>query len=553
MHLAAGVYHWQTGRFNLDIGNPPLTGLVSALPVLVAHPETNWNHVPNCYGVAVDFLAANGPRTCWLVTLGSWACIPFSLLGGYICFCWATDLYGDAAGMTALTLWCFSPNTLAYGQMITGDMPATATGVTAAYFFWRWLDQPTLGRAFPAGVAMGFAELAKMVWVTLYAVLPILWIFWFVASLKRCHATSFISQFFQLAVILLVCLYVLGLGYAFEGMFRPLDSYHVGRLLLEGASESEQGDQSLAMRSLARIPVPLPRDYVEGIDSIVELSERPPASYVRRNWRDGGHWYYYLYAVLVKLPTGLLALGGLALFLTLCPTCQTLDWRAEFLLLAMSGVVLGFVSASGMLQTFRYVLPFLPYVIVWVSKTGRLLVGGRRSFAVAASAFLSWSILSGIYAYPHNLSYFNELAGGPVKGHAHLIGADADFGQDFLFLKRWLEQHPETSPLGLTWRHPLIEPRELGIEYIDVPSGLAYGRTYSQAQQYALGPQPGWYAVNVNALRGRSGGYAYFFCFKPVGHAGYSIAIYHITREDANRVRKDLGLPPLLAESEFQR
>jgi hypothetical protein len=39
--------------------------------------------------------------------------------------------------------------------------------------------------------------------------------------------------------------------------------------------------------------------------------------------------------------------------------------------------------------------------------------------------------------------------------------------------------------------------------------------------------------------------YGYFRHFRPVGRAGYSIYIYHIDRDEANRVRRELGLPEL--------
>ena len=37
----------------------------------------------------------------------------------------------------------------------------------------------------------------------------------------------------------------------------------------------------------------------------------------------------------------------------------------------------------------------------------------------------------------------------------------------------------------------------------------------------------------------------YFLHFQPVAMAGYSIYIYHITLDEANRVRKEFGLPEL--------
>ena len=82
--------------------------------------------------------------------------------------------------------------------------------------------------------------------------------------------------------------------------------------------------------------------------------------------------------------------------------------------------------------------------------------------------------------------------------------------------------------------------------------------------QEVLGPQPGWYAIDVcfllggdplSAADGRGGwdepskihGYdlSYFLRFEPVGRAGCTIKIYYITLDEANRVRAEMGMPPL--------
>ncbi len=546
MHLAAGIYHWHTGRFDLDRGNPPLTGLVSALPILAAAPKTDWSRVPAPFAFAVDFLEANGFRTCWLVTLGSWACIPFSLLGAYICFRWATELYGEASGLMALALWCLSPNTIAYGQLITGDMPATATGVAATYFFWKWLRQPQFNRAIVAGLFMGLAELAKFVWLMLYGLWPLLWLVWYFTSRRQPGTPRLFSQTTQLGLIVLLGLYVTNLGYAFDGTGEKLGRYHVGQLVIDFCMNAPDGEQVSSDSALARLPVPLPAEYVAGIGEILIVSERTVVTFLRRERREGGYWYYYIYAILVKLPLGMLVLGAVAAVLTVVLWRRDTDLSSDFVLLATSATVIGFVSMSGVLQTFRYVLPFLPYFIIWTSKTARVFAERRRWLIRIVSGLFVWTILSGLSTYPHCLGYFSEVAGGPAKGSAHLIGADSDFGQDFLFLKRWLARHPEASPLGMTWRHPLLDPKHLDIDHIDVPPGVASGRNYSLGQLLELGPQPGWYAINVGALRGGGGAYAYFHRFEPVGHAGYSILIYHISADEANRVRKQLGLPKLL-------
>ncbi len=175
-HLAAGIRRWQEGAFDVNRGNPPLAGSVAALPVLLVNPNVDWSSVPDIFAAGHDFLAANGLRSLWLITLGRWACIPFSLLGGYLCYRWSRDLYGAPAGLLSLTLWCFSPSVLAHGPLVTGDMAATAVGALAFYLFWRCLRRPSLGGAALAGLVLGLAELTKYVWLILYLLWPLMWL-----------------------------------------------------------------------------------------------------------------------------------------------------------------------------------------------------------------------------------------------------------------------------------------------------------------------------------------------------------------------------------------
>jgi hypothetical protein len=45
---------------------------------------------------------------------------------------------------------------------------------------------------------------------------------------------------------------------------------------------------------------------------------------------------------------------------------------------------------------------------------------------------------STLASYPHQLSYFNELAGGPQNGSKHLLGSNLDWGQDLIFAEEVL-------------------------------------------------------------------------------------------------------------------
>ena len=67
------------------------------------------------------------------------------------------------------------------------------------------------------------------------------------------------------------------------------------------------------------------------------------------------------------------------------------------------------------------------------------------------------------------------------------------------------------------------------------------------------GPKPGWYGLSVNQIYDRNCQYHYFQQLSPVEMVGYSIYIYHITEDEANHVRRELGLPQVTEASEREK
>ena len=183
-HLPAGISIWHFGRFDLYRVNPPLVKLVASLPVVLAQPKTDWSRFddrPSArpeWAIGKEFTSINGDQAFWYFTLARWACIPFSLLGGVICFRWASELYGPVAGLLSLSLWCFGPTVLGNAAMITPDVAAASLGVASTYAFWHWLQKPDWSRTLLAGGMLGLAELTKTTWLVLYGVWPVLWLVW---------------------------------------------------------------------------------------------------------------------------------------------------------------------------------------------------------------------------------------------------------------------------------------------------------------------------------------------------------------------------------------
>lgn len=179
----------------------------------------------------------------------------------------------------------------------------------------------------------------------------------------------------------------------------------------------------------------------------------------------------------------------------------------------------------------------------------------RWSVAFCLTRFIA----SSLWIAPHQLSYFNELVGGPDGGRFHLNDSNIDWGQNLPALKRWYDAHPEARPLHLAY-FGMLDPRMMGIEYALPPKGPTAPGDWQREDQQHLGPQPGWHAINVCTLHGlyftlpngRGGEeyigeqyFSYFQRFRPVAKAGQSIFIYHVMHDEVYRVRNELGIKPL--------
>ncbi|NQT12614.1 MAG: hypothetical protein HQ582_07695, partial [Planctomycetes bacterium] len=233
-HMAATVYFWHTLRFDVFHVNPPLTRMVTGLPVSLCRPDHDWyfyssrpqDRSERALGTA--FLKANSPRRMrWCFALARWSLIPILLLGGYLGYRLSCETYGGAAARVFLTLWCFSPLLLSWGATICPDAAAAALGLVAVYTFRGWLHKPNWTRAAVAGVCLGLLPLTKLTWVIAFGLWPVIWCLWAAPVwLSRADKHSLPRPPLRhSAAILVIALYVLNIGYFVDGTCRPLGEY----------------------------------------------------------------------------------------------------------------------------------------------------------------------------------------------------------------------------------------------------------------------------------------------------------------------------------------
>ena len=589
-HLPAGLSHWELGDYRLFRVNPPLVRMVAALPVWLIGAETDWTRLHAViasnskqrvdFDVGRDFITANGERAFWLYTFARWACIPFVSLGGWVIWRWSSRLYGERSGLIGVVIWTFSPMVLGHGQLITPDVAAGSLGALVFYLFWRWVNEPLWAMAYGVGLSLGLTALTKSTWIIAPGLMMMLWIASIV--MQRRLKLEWIGQ---AAFLLAVAWLVFVIGYTGDGLFKPLGEYRFQSQAFRGdpqqsvnvgeESKAVPGVNRFAESFLGRLPVPLPEQFILGVDVQKSNFESTTLSYLRGELRRGGWWYYYLYGVVVKSTVGVLVLlvgvtilrliGYRRLSLResgadpLLSRSERRRWLDEcFVLVPMLAVLFMVSSQTGINKHLRYLLPAYPFAIIWISQIGHLieLSSGRfRHWAsVLTTGLLASSILSSLWIYPHSMSYFNEIAGGPRRGDDHLINSNVDWGQDLFFLKDKMKQHGWDRVGMVYWGR--YDARLAGVDF-DLPPNLSIADLSGQSEQAPVVPSPGIYAISINQLRGyrfvapngegglQQGlpdGYQYFQRWKPIGTVGYSMRLFEISEEDIRLLEEELGL-----------
>src|SRR5262249_2943996 len=145
VHISAGYSYWQTRDFRMNPEHPPLAKLLAALPLLVLEPKLDtsgkdWSAASE-YPFGFSFLYGNDADS--ILFWGRFPMIALAALGGLITFFFARDLFGPPAGVFATCLYCFCPNLLAHGMLITTDAPLSTFMLLTLYLFWRQPPHPT--------------------------------------------------------------------------------------------------------------------------------------------------------------------------------------------------------------------------------------------------------------------------------------------------------------------------------------------------------------------------------------------------------------------------
>ena len=531
VHVPSGCYYWKTGDFTLSGLNPPLLKLWSTLPVLgmnpklpiAGEPADRSLDFPWVFGTV--FMHRNWDRYDGMLRMARLPVMALSVLCGLVLFLWARRTFGTAPAMLALGLFAIEPNVLAHGRLATQDTGMMLAFLLTLTFLDGVIVRGGWWRAVLLGVFVGLACLVKYsgLVVALGAVAGVLVAVLLLRDFRFRLAVPGEKRFregprrriYRAGVVLLVigvvALMVVNLQYGFAGTFRLLQPDRM---------------KSAAMKRLANswagyVPVPLPRDYVSGLDGqqfSVEHGET--VNYLNGHWSAHGWWYYYLEAFLLKVPIPVLLLIGLgvaSLFLV-----REGRWPGAWPVAAACAVFWAMHSfGSNKNIGLRYMLPLFPVALMLAGRSVLLLKLDRprlKSAAAAALVFLAgWGLIETTRIHPHYLAYFNQLAGGPRGGARYLLDSNIDWGQDLKGLAEYLRKEGVKGPVYMGY-FGHVAPELYGIQSRQVTRGV--GGTVAVSLNYLCGMRYQYPAGHFKWLQKR----------KPVAIIGHTIYVYRTDR-----------------------
>lgn len=568
-HTAAAYSYITQFDYRLNPEHPPLVKDLSALPLLfsggIKFPTDTkaWqNDINGQWDQGRIFLYESGNDADKILFRMRLPIMALAILLGVLIFQWTKTRYGNSAALIALTLYSFSPTILAHSQFVTTDIGAALAFFASLISFITFLEQPTWKRATIAGIIFGIAQTAKFSLFLLtpfYATAALIWIIaasnGFVDSFKR--ALSLIPK---IAAIGFIGLAVIWLIYTPHIINYPVE---------KNLADAEAIIGGFSAKPLVELDYYLIRNrwlrpigqYLFGLIMITQRASGGNTQYFLGEISSQGSRLYFPLLYLLKEPIAYHLIAILALILALkkimiqrgASMRRILFWVGEHPAEFVFGFFVIFYWTYSVTQPLnigiRHILPTFPFLYVLIARQISDWLGGAitseprgwldiirnliRIYVmpipryIALAILLLWLAASSLGAFPHYLSYFNELRGGTTEGYKIATDSNYDWGQDLIRLKEWTEKN-------------LPANQRIALDYFGGGNPQYYFGKKFEPWWSSRGPAHGYFAISINGQMGAYGSigpgfsrtqqdsYEWLKPFRPVARAGTSIFIYKL-------------------------
>ncbi|MEO8190366.1 MAG: glycosyltransferase family 39 protein [Acidobacteriota bacterium] len=525
VHILAGYLQVFAKTAIVNIEHPPLMKELAGLALLAvpvsappAHVPlglafTSWGHAFLFEGPVSPDVIAGAARAPFLLVLAMLLAVVYAA---------AHARWGGAAALFAAALLAFDPNFVAHAGIVHTDLGAALAFVATVLAWDAAQRRRTAVRVVFAGVVLGLALATKFSAIYLGPILLLQGLLSLRGSTRTGHEA--VRLFGRLAAVAGTAFVVLIAVYsAASWRMDPADQRQIihEMVALRGAPRL-----SAAIEALARICPPLGH-YAGGLGSVFrQNAEGGGVNFLFGRVSVHGFPSYFFVAFVVKSTLAFLAAAAIALAaLARDPEARR---EARLFLLPPAVLVLASMGASYNIG-IRHMLPVYPFLAL--AAAGALARARRRGSRLATAALVVLPLLSAaelLRIHPHELSYFNALAGGPEGGRRILSDSNIDWGLDLKRLATELRRPGTPSPTVVYFGGDDV-PFRIGVPEFAAEPVVRRPLIAISAFEEAVGPE--FYAYHgvpvvsgaLERLRrqlAREG--------RPVGRVGYSIHLYQL-------------------------
>jgi hypothetical protein len=517
-YLGAGYTFWQGHRYYLSSDHPPLDQLLDSLPLLamdVRVPDNAQALLSRAAGYPwtltwsdemrpLESLFPQG-RDSWyfwaipegqlfgqifvydgtndaeaMMFGGRLVQVALTLLGGAFVFWWAKRLAAPTAALLALATYVANPLVLGYGHLIITDVGGMVMIPIAVFALGRFVEHPGRTTALWAGATVACSaamEYKSLVLGPILVAFICLYALQCLCALMLLYQSKFHPTWAHWLQLLRNCGWV-----ALAGWLVLLVAYFPEWKFPPPISPSQAVQLGVPKWFQVLRFVLIPRDFFKGLAIVLAQAYHPREAYLNGLWKDGGWWYYFPVALLLKVPIPLLLLTLLSFGLLVIRIR-----RQEFSVLVpwlAAGVYLSTSMSSKVNIGVRYTLPLMPLLSVGIATQWPAVSSRWRPVVWLLAAWLGVETL---IAYPLYIQYFNEFVGGARNGYKYLVDSNYDWGQDAKRLKRFL------ADSGISHIYLDYFGTQYNIEYLKIPNT----RVNAEQARHLIS---GWLVVSASEL-----------------------------------------------------
>jgi 4-amino-4-deoxy-L-arabinose transferase-like glycosyltransferase len=449
-HLYSGYRYLKCGDLTVSPEHPPLAKIIAATPLLPM------NLAVNCAPFKGDSVQQAFASLNWLYSQ-NWpvalarARLAISFFAVGLCLLvWITArrMFGLTTAIVAGLLLVFEPNVLAYGSLVMTDVPVTCMLLFAVLEFYLWVRHRKIALLFLTALATGLTLLTKHSGVV---VIPILIVLAVTDALVRPDGQTdrkppkWRLALMNLLAVAVICSFAVGVVWAGYGM-RFAASPTAAQLQQPRPPSTSASERILFELEEHHL---LPQPYLQGFASAMALSNQGSVSFVANKVYLHAPWFSTPFNFVIRSTAAMLAMM-LAAAVGVALAFRQARRERMFLLVPAVVYLAVCIHASNNVSV-RYLLPMFPFLLLLVGAGCVELAKHVRWVTYALPCLIVLHAASSLHAYPHYLSYANDLWGGPAQAYKYQPWLD--LGQAYPEAKAYLEQHPAENCWLITGWH----------------------------------------------------------------------------------------------------